>query len=66
MARVSAGARSLTGGAGDTYLSSYVMAVTPDDVHLIASDDLTPERMALVALGDVKTGKDQLTPWASR
>jgi predicted Zn-dependent peptidase len=56
-------------GLGDTYLSSYVkrvMAVTPEDVRRIANEYLTPDRMALVVLGDVKTVKDQLTPWASR
>jgi predicted Zn-dependent peptidase len=43
-----------------------VMAVTPEEVRRIANEYLTPDRMALVVLGDVKTVKDQLTPWASR
>ena len=56
-------------GLGDAYLSSYVkrvMSVTPEDVRRIANEYLTPDKMALVVLGDVKTVKDQLTPWASR
>jgi len=56
-------------GLGDQYLSSYVkrvMAVTPDDVRRIANDYLTPDKMTLVVLGDVKTVKDQLTAWATR
>jgi predicted Zn-dependent peptidase len=58
-----------THGLGDNYLSSYVkrvMAVTPEDVRRIANEYLTPDKMTLVVLGDVKTVKDQLTPWASR
>jgi predicted Zn-dependent peptidase len=42
------------------------MAVTPDDVRRIANDYLTPDKMTLVVLGDVKTVKDQLTAWATR
>jgi zinc protease len=54
---------------GDDYLSSYVkrvMAVTPDDVRRVANDYLIPDKMTLVVVGDVKTVKDQLTPWSSR
>jgi zinc protease len=54
---------------GDDYLSSYVkrvMAVTPDDVRRVANDYLTPDKMTLVVVGDVKTVKDQLTPWSTR
>jgi predicted Zn-dependent peptidase len=58
-----------THGLGDDYLSSYVkrvMAVTPEEVRRIANEYLTPDKMTLVVLGDSKTVKDQLTPWASR
>ena len=56
-------------GLGDQYLSSYVkrvMAVTPDDVRRIANDYLTPDKMTLVVLGDVKTVKSQVTAWSTR
>ena len=52
---------------GSDYLSSYVkrvMAVTPQDVHRIANDYLTPEKMSLVVVGDEKTVKTQVTQWA--
>jgi zinc protease len=52
---------------GDDYLSSYVkrvMAVTPADVQRIAQQYLVPDRMTLVVVGDVKTVKEQVTPWA--
>jgi len=58
-----------THGLGDDYLSGYVkrvMAVTPDDVRRVANDYLTPDKMTLVVVGDVKTVKDQLTPWSTR
>jgi zinc protease len=54
---------------GDDYLSSYVkrlMAVTPDDVRRVANEYLTPDRMTLVVVGDVKTVKEQLSPWSGR
>ena len=56
-------------GLGDDYLSSYVkrvMAVTPEDVRRIANEYLTPDKMTLVVVGDMKTVKDQLTPWSTR
>jgi zinc protease len=56
-------------GLGDDYLTSYVkrvMAVTPEDVRRVASEYLTPEKMTLVVVGDVKTVKEQLTPWSAR
>ena len=56
-------------GLGDQYLSSYVkrvMGVTPDDVRRIANDYLTPDKMTLVVLGDVKTVKSQVTAWSTR
>jgi len=40
------------------------MAVTPQDVHRIANDYLTPEKMSLVVVGDEKTVKTQVTQWA--
>ena len=42
------------------------MAVTPEDVRRIASEYLTPEKMTLVVVGDVKTVKEQLAPWSAR
>lgn len=56
-------------GLGHEYLSTYVkrvMAVTPEDVRRIANDYLTPERMTLVVVGDVKTVKEQVAPWSGR
>jgi zinc protease len=56
-------------GLGDEYLSTYVkqvMAVTPADVQRVASQYLVPDKMTLVVLGDVKTVKDQVGPWATR
>ena len=56
-------------GLGDDYLTSYVkrvMAVTPEDVRRVASEYLTPEKMTLVVVGDVKTVKEQLTSWSTR
>jgi predicted Zn-dependent peptidase len=56
-------------GLGDQYLSSYVkqvMAVTPEEVRRIANDYLTPDTMTLVVVGDVKTVKEQVAPWAGR
>jgi zinc protease len=58
-----------THGLGDDYLTGYVkrvMAVTPEDVRRVANEYLTPDKMTLVVVGDVKTVKDQLTPWSSR
>jgi predicted Zn-dependent peptidase len=52
---------------GPDYLSSYVkrlMAVTPEDVHRIANEYLTPDKMSLVVVGDEKTVKSQVTQWA--
>lgn len=56
-------------GLGSDYLSTYVkrvMAVTPEDVHRIATEYLSPDKMTLVVIGDVKTVKDQVGPWAAR
>jgi zinc protease len=56
-------------GLGEGYLSGYVKrvtAVTPDDVRRIANEYLAPDKMTLVVLGDVKTVKDQVSPWAGR
>ena len=56
-------------GLGDQYLSTYVkqvMAVTPEEVRRIANDYLTPDTMTLVVVGDVKTVKEQVAPWAAR
>jgi len=52
---------------GPDYLSTYVrrvMAVTPEDVHRIAVEYLTPQKMTLVVVGDEKTVKAQVTQWA--
>ena len=43
-----------------------VTAVTPEDVRRIANEYLTPDKMTLVVLGDVKTVKDQVSPWSAR
>ena len=56
-------------GLGDDYLTGYVkrvMSVTPEDVRRIANEYFTPEKMTLVVVGDVKTVKEQLTPWSTR
>ena len=56
-------------GLGDEYLSTYVkrvMAVTPQEVQRIANEYLTPDKMTLVVLGDVKTVKEQVSPWSNR
>jgi predicted Zn-dependent peptidase len=56
-------------GLGDDYLSSYVkrvMAITPQEVQRIAGEYLTPDKMTLVVLGDVKTVKEQVEPWSDR
>ena len=56
-------------GLGDEYLSTYVkrvMAVTPQDVQRIANEYLTPDKMTLVVVGDVKTVKEQVGPWSNR
>jgi zinc protease len=56
-------------GLGDDYLTSYVkrvMAVTPEEVRRIADAYLTPDKMVLVVVGDTKTVKEQVSPWASR
>ena len=56
-------------GLGDEYLSTYVkrvMAVTPEDVRRVANEYLTPEKMTLVVVGDVKTVKEQVAPWSRR
>ena len=52
---------------GPDYLTNYVkrvMAVTPEEVRRIASEYLTPDKMALVVVGDEKTVKPQVTQWA--
>jgi zinc protease len=56
-------------GLGDEYLSSYVkrvLAVTPADVQRIANAHLVPDRMTLVVVGDAKTVKDQVSPFATK
>lgn len=56
-------------GLGDEYLSTYVkrvMAVTPQEVQRIANDYLTPDKMTLVVVGDVKTVKEQVKPWSDQ
>ena len=56
-------------GLGADYLSTYVkrvMAVTPQEVQRIANDYLTPDKMTLVVVGDVKTVKEQVKPWSDR
>lgn len=54
-------------GLGDDYLTRYVervMAVTPDAVRQLASEQLVPDRMSLVVVGDPALVKDQLTTWS--
>jgi predicted Zn-dependent peptidase len=56
-------------GLGGDYLSTYVkrvMAVTPREVQRIANEYLTPDKMTLVVVGDVKTVKEQVKPWSAR
>ena len=56
-------------GLGDDYLTGYVkrvMAVTPEEVRRIAEEHLTPDKMVLVVVGDTKTVKEQVAPWAGR
>jgi predicted Zn-dependent peptidase len=56
-------------GLGQDYLTGYVkrvMSVTPEDVRRVANDYLTPEKMTLVVVGDTKTVKEQVSPWATR
>jgi predicted Zn-dependent peptidase len=56
-------------GLGDDYLSTYVkrvMAVTPQEVQRIANEYLTPDKMTLVVVGDVKTVKEQVQRWSDR
>jgi zinc protease len=56
-------------GLGDQYLATYVkrvMAVTPEDVRRVANQYLTSDTMTLVVVGDTKTVKSQLAPWARR
>jgi predicted Zn-dependent peptidase len=56
-------------GLGDDYLSTYVkrvMAVTPQEVQRVANEYLTPDKMTLVVVGDVKTVKEQVQPWSTR
>jgi predicted Zn-dependent peptidase len=42
------------------------MAVTPREVQRIANEYLTPDKMTLVVVGDVKTVKEQVKPWSAR
>jgi predicted Zn-dependent peptidase len=56
-------------GLAPDYLSTYVkrvMAVTPEEVRRTASEYLVPDKMTLVVVGDEKTVKTQVTPWAQR
>ena len=51
---------------GPDYLATYVkrvMAVTPEEVRRTANEYLTPDKMALVVVGDEKTVKAQVTQW---
>ncbi len=53
-------------GLGDDYLTGYVarvMAVTPDDVRRVAREQITPDRMTIVVVGDKKTVEEQLAPF---
>jgi zinc protease len=56
-------------GLGDDYLSTYVkrvMGVTPQEVQRVANEYLTPDKMTLVVVGDVKTVQEQVKPWTAR
>ena len=56
-------------GLGDDYLSTYVkrvMTVTPDEVRRVANDDLVPDKMTLVVVGDEKTVKEQVASWETK
>ena len=56
-------------GLGEDYLANYVkrvMAVTPEDVRRMAEQHLSPERMALVVVGDRKTVEPQVASWVSK
>ena len=53
-------------GLGDDYLTGYVtrvMAVSPADVQRIAQEQITPDRMTIVVVGDKKTVEEQLAPF---
>ena len=41
-------------------------AATLEDVRRIAHDYLTPDKMTLVIVGDIKTVKEQVAPWSGR
>ena len=53
-------------GLGDDYLSSYVgrvSAVTAADVQRVAREQIKPDRMTIVVVGDKKTVEEQLAPY---
>jgi predicted Zn-dependent peptidase len=55
-----------THGLPDSYLSEYVqrvMAVTPEQLRRTAEEELIPERMTLVVVGDKKTVEPQVAPF---
>jgi zinc protease len=54
-------------GLGDSWLRSYipnVLKVTPEDVQRIAESYLTPDKMALVVVGDKSKIAEQLTQFS--
>ena len=56
-------------GLPENHLSTYVqrvLAVTPEDVRLIARNYLRPESMTIVIVGDKKTVEAQVAPYAGR
>ena len=53
-------------GLGDDYLSSYVSrvsSVTAADVQRVAREQIKPDRMTIVVVGDKKTVEEQLAPY---
>lgn len=53
-------------GLGDDYLSSFVSrvsAVTAADVQRVAREQIKPDRMTIVVVGDKKTVEEQLAPY---
>jgi zinc protease len=51
---------------GESYLTEYVrnvMAVTPEDVRRMAQQQLDPNRMTIVVVGDRKTVEAQIAPY---
>jgi predicted Zn-dependent peptidase len=55
-------------GLPDSYLTDYVkrvLAVTPEQVKMVAQKYLRPERMTIVVVGDKKTVAQQIKPYES-